>query len=75
MLYEDFLRFFKAEIATKGTEQTLQKFIFARDERADDMMARMLGGTRAFCVHLSLLLFLNPKGSLTFFQQQAFYTR
>ncbi|KIX05633.1 uncharacterized protein Z518_03605 [Rhinocladiella mackenziei CBS 650.93] len=52
VLYEDFLQFFKTEVAARGVERTLSSFVFAGDERADDMLARMFGGLLHPIIHL-----------------------
>lgn len=42
--YSDFLVFFKEEIDKTSWQQVLQKYVFAADERADDMLVRMYAG-------------------------------
>ncbi|KAL9084314.1 MAG: hypothetical protein Q9165_008142 [Trypethelium subeluteriae] len=39
--YHDFLTFFQQEIDEKGWEQTMQDYLFAHDERFDDLLVRM----------------------------------
>ena len=43
--YAAYLAFFQKEIERDGVEQTLTKFIFKGDAKADDMLARMFAGT------------------------------
>ncbi|KAJ9626409.1 hypothetical protein H2203_004041 [Taxawa tesnikishii (nom. ined.)] len=40
--YHDFLKFFQDEMEEKGWENVLNEYLFAADERADDMLARLL---------------------------------
>lgn len=39
--YSDFVVFFKKEIDNSSWQEVLQKYVFAGDERADDMLARL----------------------------------
>lgn len=50
--YHTFLHFFRNEIHQHGWQYVLQKFVFAGDERADDMLARMYGGFLHPIIHL-----------------------
>lgn len=43
--YSDFLKYYEDEISKKGWERVLNDELFRGDERADDMLARMFGGT------------------------------
>lgn len=43
--YTDFLVFFQEEISKKGWESVLIEYVFNGDEKADDMLVRMFGGT------------------------------
>ncbi|KAJ4993573.1 DUF4243 domain-containing protein [Stagonosporopsis vannaccii] len=42
--YHDFLVFFQKEIEAKTWQQVLNEYLFARDERADDLLARLYAG-------------------------------
>lgn len=42
--YSDFLVFFKEEIEKSSWQAVLQKYVFAGDELADDMLVRMYAG-------------------------------
>lgn len=42
--YHDFLVFFQKQIDAKSWQEVLNEFVFARDERADDMLGRMYAG-------------------------------
>ncbi|KAF9691451.1 hypothetical protein EKO04_010710 [Ascochyta lentis] len=42
--YHDFLVFFQKEIDTKTWQGVLNEYVFAGDERADDMLSRMYAG-------------------------------
>jgi len=50
--YSAFLAFFQREIATLGWQDVLQKYVFAGDERADDMLVRMFAGFLHPLIHL-----------------------
>ncbi|KAH7396183.1 hypothetical protein BKA66DRAFT_509259 [Pyrenochaeta sp. MPI-SDFR-AT-0127] len=50
--YHDFLVFFQNEIEEKTWEKVLNEYIFAGDERADDMLARLYGGFLHPIIHL-----------------------
>lgn len=50
--FPDFLVFFKGEIDKMGWEEVLQKYVFASDERAEDMYLRMFGGLLHPIIHL-----------------------
>ena len=41
----DYLEFFTREIEKKGPDAVLQEYVFAGDERANDMFSRMFMGT------------------------------
>src|SRR5689334_4767572 len=43
--YHDFVVFFQEEIGKKGWEAVVVEYVFNGDERADDMLVRMFGGT------------------------------
>lgn len=42
--YGDFVRFFTAEVARQGVEKTVNRYLFAGDELADDLLARLFDG-------------------------------
>lgn len=42
--YPNFLEFFQREIEAKGVERVLRDYVFAGDERAESMLARLFGG-------------------------------
>ncbi|KAM0275071.1 hypothetical protein ACHAQH_007591 [Verticillium albo-atrum] len=42
--YPDFLLFFQRELESRGIGPVLKEFIFARDERADDLLQRLFAG-------------------------------
>lgn len=42
--YHDFLVFFQKEIEAKSWQGVLSEYMFARDERADDLLARLYAG-------------------------------
>lgn len=44
--FHDFEAFFQSEIEKKGWEAVLNEYLFARDERADDLLTRMFAGRR-----------------------------
>jgi hypothetical protein len=50
--YNDYLRFFQSEMDKKGWQQVLNEYVFARDERADDMLVRMFAGFLHPIIHL-----------------------
>lgn len=50
--YHDFLEFFRREIDAKGWENVLQEYVFASDERADDMLCRLFAGFLHPIIHL-----------------------
>lgn len=50
--YNDFLKFFTKELATKSIPQAVNEFVFDGSERADDMLARMFGGFLHPIIHL-----------------------
>lgn len=52
--YHDFLQLFENEIQKSGVKGTLDKYLWAGDERAKDMMNRLYAGTYA---RRKLLLF------------------
>lgn len=59
--YPNFLEFFQREIQAKGVERVLRDYVFAGDERAESMLARLFGGMLlsflllfwvSFCMHM-----------------------
>lgn len=42
--YPNYLAFFQQELDTKGTGDVLKEYVFAGDERAEDMLCRVFGG-------------------------------
>lgn len=50
--YHDFLVFFQREIEKKGWEAVLNEYVFAGDERADDMLVRLFAGFLHPVIHL-----------------------
>ncbi|KAE9364545.1 hypothetical protein N431DRAFT_447716 [Stipitochalara longipes BDJ] len=50
--YRDYLVFWQDEIETKGWENVLNEYIFAGDERADDLLGRLYGGFLHPIIHL-----------------------
>lgn len=42
--YRDYLVFWQDEIEKKGWENVLNEYVFAGDERADDLVGRLYGG-------------------------------
>jgi hypothetical protein len=46
--YHDFLLFWQKEMEEKGWERVLQEYIFAGDERADDMLGRLFAGNNSY---------------------------
>ena len=50
--YNDYLRFFQSEMDKKGWQQVLNEYVFAGDDRADDMLARMFAGFLHPIIHL-----------------------
>lgn len=50
--YHDFLVFFQKEIDQKGWQDVLNEYLFARDERADDLLVRMYAGFLHPIIHL-----------------------
>tara|TARA_R110002060_G_scaffold15316_3_gene21359 strand:- start:719 stop:1090 length:372 start_codon:yes stop_codon:yes gene_type:complete len=42
--YHDFLVFFQMEMESKGYEEVLNEYLFAGNEKADDLLGRMYGG-------------------------------
>lgn len=42
--HRDFLIFFEQEMDKKGWENVVNEYLFAGDERADDMLVRMYAG-------------------------------
>jgi hypothetical protein len=57
--YYDFLLFFQSEMESKGWENVLNEYIFAGDERADDMLGRMFAGFLHPLIHLGFGLEFN----------------
>ncbi|KAG9236545.1 hypothetical protein BJ875DRAFT_371942 [Amylocarpus encephaloides] len=50
--YLSYLRFFQQQMEEKGWEKVLQDYIFAGDERADDLLGRMYAGFLHPIIHL-----------------------
>jgi hypothetical protein len=50
--YHDFLVFFQKEIESKSWQDVLNEYLFAKDERADDMLVRMFSGFLHPIIHL-----------------------
>jgi len=50
--YHDFLVFFQEEIGAKGWQNVLNEYLFAGDERADDMLVRLYAGFLHPIIHL-----------------------
>lgn len=50
--YNDFLEFFQERIKEEGWQSVLNKYVFAGDERADDMLVRMFAGFLHPLIHL-----------------------
>jgi len=50
--YRDFLVFWQNEMEKKGWENVLNEYVFAGDERADDLLGRLYAGKW----HISLWL-------------------
>lgn len=50
--YHDFLVFFQEEIERKGWQNVLNEYLFAEDERADDMLVRLFAGFLHPIIHL-----------------------
>ena len=46
--YPDFLVFFQTEIDKKGWENVLNEYLFAEDERANDLLGRTYAGRTLF---------------------------
>lgn len=42
--YHDYLVFFQKDMEEKGWENVLNEYLFAGDERADDLLARTYAG-------------------------------
>ncbi|KAB8203765.1 hypothetical protein BDV34DRAFT_236260 [Aspergillus parasiticus] len=43
-LYGDYVRFFQAEVAAKGTQTVLHDYLFKRDTLTEDLLARLFSG-------------------------------
>jgi hypothetical protein len=50
--YHDFLVFFQKEIETKSWQNVLNEYLFANDERSNDMLARLYAGFLHPIIHL-----------------------
>ena len=50
--YRDFLQFFENEIRETSWQDVLQKYLFAGDKRADDLLVRMFAGLLHPIIHL-----------------------
>ncbi|KAL2793203.1 hypothetical protein BJX66DRAFT_306566 [Aspergillus keveii] len=57
--YPNFLEFFQREIDSKGTEAVLSEYVFAEDENAESMMARLFGGLLHPIIHLGFAIEFN----------------
>ncbi|KAL3456412.1 hypothetical protein BJX64DRAFT_270706 [Aspergillus heterothallicus] len=57
--YPNFLEFFQREIERKGTETVLNEYVFAGDENAESMMARLFGGLLHPIIHLGFAIEFN----------------
>jgi hypothetical protein len=55
----DFLEFYRRELEAKGVEKTLQEYVFAGDEMADDMFGRLFAGFLHPIIHLGFGLEFN----------------
>ena len=44
--YHNYLEFFRQEIEKKGYQQVVIEYLLIGDERADDLLSRLYGGTR-----------------------------
>ena len=53
--HRDFLIYFQNEIEKKGWENVLNEYFFAGDERADDMLVRLYGGSSSSSPIMTLL--------------------
>lgn len=42
--YPNYLRFFQQEISQKGVADVVNEYLFAEDERADDLLGRLYSG-------------------------------
>jgi len=50
--YHDFLVFFQKEIEAKTWQRVLNEYLFSRDERADDLLARLYAGFLHPIIHV-----------------------
>ena len=50
--YHDFLVFFQKEMESKGWQDVVNEYVFANNERADDMLVRMFSGFLHPIIHL-----------------------
>ncbi|KAI9368464.1 hypothetical protein BJX61DRAFT_523826 [Aspergillus egyptiacus] len=57
--YPNFLEFFQREIEKKGTESVLSEYLFAGNENAESMMARLFGGLLHPIIHLGFAIEFN----------------
>ncbi|CAI7624817.1 unnamed protein product [Penicillium bialowiezense] len=57
--YPNYLAFFQQELDTKGTGDVLKEYLFAGDERAEDMLCRLFGGLIHPLIHLGFGLEFN----------------
>ncbi|KAJ5104657.1 hypothetical protein NUU61_002004 [Penicillium alfredii] len=57
--YPNFLAFFQHEIDAKGVGPVLREYLFAGDERAEDMLSRLWGGLIHPLIHLGFALEFN----------------
>jgi hypothetical protein len=59
--YHDFLIFWQNEFEVKGWENVLNEYVFAGDERADDLLGRLYAGKLTFSSSYSLQLVTNSR--------------
>ncbi|KAL2851188.1 hypothetical protein BJY01DRAFT_209318 [Aspergillus pseudoustus] len=57
--YPNFLKFFQREIELKGTDAVLNEYVFAQDDNAESMMARLFGGLLHPIIHLGFAIEFN----------------
>ncbi|KAJ5346003.1 hypothetical protein N7452_004007, partial [Penicillium brevicompactum] len=57
--YPNYLAFFQQELDKKGTGDVLKEYVFAGDERAEDMLCRVFGGLIHPLIHLGFGLEFN----------------
>lgn len=54
--YHEFLVFFKQEMEKKGWENVVNEYVFAGDERAEDMLTRLFAGEKSIPALATLLI-------------------